>query len=425
MGIWRLVTREIRHRKLSFALGVFSVLVAVGVVVAALAMLDSHRLRTGQIVDEMETLKRDEMRLLEDDYRKIMKTLGFNVLILPKDWDPSRAKPPGQGLNFMPEEYVKRLAESKVVTVRHLLPVLEQWTHWPERDTWLTVVGTRGEVPLIHRDPKRPIAQPVKKGNLVLGYDVHRRLGLKVGDKVTFRKAELTVSQVRPEVDPNTDWSVWLNLAQAQEMLDKKGLINAIQALECRCAWANVEKVRDEIARILPETQVKPLASKALARKQARERAAEAHETAIRQMKQHRANLVRQRRDLVTWLVPVVVVGCAIWIGLLTFINVRQRRSEIGILRAIGLRSRHILLVFLTRAVLVGVLGALLGYVAGFALGALAGGAALDAAVAATLFQPWLLAVVLGVAPLLSALASWAPAIVAAQQDPAVVLSEE
>ena len=425
MGIWRLVTREILHRKLSFALGVFSVLVAVGVVVAALAMLDSHELRTRQIVDDMEVRKRDEMRRLEDDYRKIMKTLGFNVLILPKDQDPSQRKQSAEGLSTMPEEYVQRLAESKVVTVRHLLPVLEQWTFWPERDTWLTVFGTRGEVPLVHRDPKKPIAQPVKRGNIAVGYDVHRRLGLKAGDKVIFRKAELTVSQVRGELDPQTDWSVWLNLAQAQELLDKKGLINAIQALECRCAWADTAKVREEILRILPETRVKPLASKALTRKRARERAAVAHETAIDDVRLHRAHLARQRRDLVKWLLPVVVVGCAVWVGLLTFINVRQRRGEIGILRAIGLRSRHVLLVFLARAVLVGVLGALLGYAAGFVVGALAGGAALDPAVAAALFHAWVLAAVLGVAPLLSALASWAPAIVAAQQDPAVVLSEE
>ena len=43
----------------------------------------------------------------------------------------------------------------------------------------------------------------------------------------------------------------------------------------------------------------------------------------------------------------------------------------------------------------------------------------------AELFAPGLLGIVLVAAPVLAMLASWAPATVAARQDPAVVLSKE
>ena len=38
-------------------------------------------------------------------------------------------------------------------------------------------------------------------------------------------------------------------------------------------------------------------------------------------------------------IVPLVMAGSIALIGLLAFVNVRQRKSEIGILRAIGLTT--------------------------------------------------------------------------------------
>ncbi|MCX6929283.1 MAG: hypothetical protein NT154_39595, partial [Verrucomicrobia bacterium] len=85
MNLLRLVFREILHRKLSFLLGVLSAAVAVACLVAELAMLKKHDARTDQIIAAKEAETRREMAKLEDDYRKLMLKMGFNVLILPKD----------------------------------------------------------------------------------------------------------------------------------------------------------------------------------------------------------------------------------------------------------------------------------------------------------------------------------------------------
>ena len=121
-------------------------------------------------------------------------------------------------------------------------------------------------------------------------------------------------------------------------------------------------------------------------------------------------------------LVPLVMVGCVVWIGLLAFGNVRDRAFEIGILRALGLQSRRVLLVFLARAALVGLCGAGLGYPAGFIVGVLWGE---GPAAYSALFDPVMLLVVVLAAPLLAGLASWVPAVVATRQDPAAILREE
>ena len=49
MTLLHLITREILHHKLSFSLGIVSVIVAVGVLVGELTLLDTHDLQTQQI----------------------------------------------------------------------------------------------------------------------------------------------------------------------------------------------------------------------------------------------------------------------------------------------------------------------------------------------------------------------------------------
>ena len=57
--------------------------VAVGVLVGELTLLDAHDIQTQRIIEEKEKKTEIDMAVMEDDYRKIMKELGFNLLILP------------------------------------------------------------------------------------------------------------------------------------------------------------------------------------------------------------------------------------------------------------------------------------------------------------------------------------------------------
>ena len=138
--------------------------------------------------------------------------------------------------------------------------------------------------------------------------------------------------------------------------------------------------------------------------------------------KQSRDSLRNQRESFVAILVPIIIAASAVWIGLLTYGNVRQRQSEIGILRAIGLRSSQILTIFLSKSVLVGILGSVLGYILGFGIGMAWGDLPASSAAGNQLFNNRSLLLALLMAPLLSLMASWIPAVVASRQDPATVL---
>lgn len=424
MGLFHLVFREILHRKLSFLLGVVSASVAVACLVAALGILHKHDLRTEQIIAAKEAETRQQMATLEDDYRKLMLKMGFNVLIIPKDQNLSDLFADDFASKYMPEEYAARLAKSRVATINHVLPSLQQKVKWPERERTVLLMGVRGEV-YIQSKQQKPLLEPVATGTMVLGHELARNLALGAGHKTQFMGREFTVAKVNPERGNKDDITIWINLPEAQQLLGKPGLINGILALDCTCDTLDrLGRIRPEIANILPDTQVIEYASQALTRAEARQRAAAEARAAVQREQAGRDKLRAEREALAAVLVPVVVLGSGIWIGLLALANVRDRRGEIGILRALGLRSRQLLLIFLGKAILIGLTGACVGYLAGRLIGAMwHEGPGAPAAIG--LVEPRLLILVLVATPIVAAMASWLPAIYAAQQDPAVVLREE
>ena len=123
-------------------------------------------------------------------------------------------------------------------------------------------------------------------------------------------------------------------------------------------------------------------------------------------------------------LVPLVLAGCSLLIGLLAFLNVRDRQAEVGILRALGLKSSQVYLIFLSKALVIGILGALAGLPLGHLVAvstakSLAGSQGELLSASRGLFLLVLLAT-----PLVTLLASWIPTLFAVRQDPSETLRE-
>ena len=428
MTIWNLLIREIMHRKLNFALAVFSVMVASGSLIGSVTLLRIHDIHTGRLLEQKQADLEQRMARLQDDTRKAMLKLGFNIVILPKDQNLSDWYADDYASKYMPEEYVHKLADSGVVTVRHFLPSLQQKIEWPEYKRTIILVGARGEVPNLHKNPVKPMVQPVPPGTISLGSELHRSLEMKVGDTVELMGRQFTVHACHEERGNKDDITAWIYLAEAQELLDKEGKINAILALECLCTTDALPKIRQEIAGILADTQVIERGSRAIARAEARTQVEEQARVAIEKEIIAREDLRAVRERLASILTPVVVTACAVWIAILGFTNVRARREEIGILRAIGVRSRDVMVMFVARHVLLGVLGGAMGFVAGV-LAAIYFSAAHEGTqirmIDMDLSWPGLLLASVGGAAALAVIAGWIPTMIAARQDPADVLRED
>ncbi len=428
MTIWKLVTSEILHRRMNFALGVLSVMVASASFIGSVTLLRIHDLLTGQILEAKQDELANRMAVLKDDTRKAMLKLGFNVVILPKDQNLADWYADDYASKYMPEDYVHKLANSRIVTVRHFLPSLQQKIEWPERKRKIILVGTRGEVPNLHKNPVKPLVQPVPPGTISFGYELHRSLDLKVGDKVELMGRQFVVQACHKERGNKDDITAWIYLAEAQELLDKQGLINAILALECLCTGDALPLIRKEIAAILPGTQVIERGSRALARAEARTKVEEEAKIAIEKEKLGRQHLRAVRERLASILTPVIVTACAVWVALLGFTNVRARREEIGVLRTLGVSAKSILVMFVSRHILVGVLGGALGFCAGV-LAAVYFSTALEGTriqiTSMDISAAGLLVLSVGGAAALAVIAGWIPTMTAIRQDPADVLREE
>ena len=125
--------------------------------------------------------------------------------------------------------------------------------------------------------------------------------------------------------------------------------------------WADLPKVTQEISAYLPDTQVIEKITKAQARANMRMEAAKLAEQTLKQEKIHQQHLGNRCRTLAASIISASIVAGGIWMAFLSLINVRNRRSEIGILSAVGVGSGQIINLFLFKSIIVGLLGAVLG----------------------------------------------------------------
>jgi putative ABC transport system permease protein len=457
MTLSHLIFREITYRKLHFALSVLAVAIAALAIVASDWIIRrdaevTRRIMTEKIA-ETEAAIEAKVQLvsaagsdLEDTIRKQMVGLGFNVLILPEHQDVGELHLNGTLSQTMPETYVQQLADSKVMTVNHLLPTVMKRVLWPEQDIDVVLYGTRGEIPLMHRGLKKPILDAVAPGQMVVGHWIHTKLGLQVGQEIEFMGKKFNVSKLHPERGSSDDVTVWVDLGQAQELLGLQNLVHAILALECECTGDRISVVRQEIAGILPGTQVIERYSQALARAEARSKAKQvaeqslvdeklAGEAALAREIESRTRIQNEHRQLARVILPLVLLLAASAVALLAYVNVRYRREEIGILRALGLRTQQILVVILGRSLVSGVIGGVLGVCMGIAVGAAVGPmlddvtTSISVGLSETIIGSSSFLVTLLVTPLLavllSMLASWIAAASAASQDAALILQGE
>jgi hypothetical protein len=267
MSIARMALVEILRRRLTFVLATLAVAVAAATLLSARAALTAYSIRSDALLARKEVEMNKKLKLLQDEMRKATLKLSFNLQILPGEQNMRELHDKDVPTAFMPEEYVHRMAESRMLSVRHFFPMLSQKVKWPEFKRTIFLVGCKGEVPNLFKSHRAPLIQPVPDGTMIVGYELQQSLGLQEGQKVKLMGREFVIQQCYPQRGTRDDIGVWIPLKDAQELLDRPGLINAILALECSCMGnMGVEKIRAEIAKCLPDTRVIEFGTKVLAR---------------------------------------------------------------------------------------------------------------------------------------------------------------
>lgn len=425
MSLWSMLLREIAYRKLNFLLGWAGISAAIALLVGVLTCLQFHAVRSEDLVSRKEKETKAVMAALRSDLKKSMQRLGYNAIVLPKDQSLGDWYAEDYTATTMPESWAPRLADTSELLDRYL-PRLRQKLKWEEKQWTILVVGVGQEHVLeTSVSDGTPLTNAIRRGSCIVGYELHHALDLKTGADIAILRRVFHVEKCERELGTKDDISIWMNLADAQELMNKPGAINEILIVEHLSVWGNLAEVRRRMTGVLPDCQVVEIASETMSRTHARIKVAEEAQASVKQEREQRDLLQAERRNAMTQLAPLGFLACAVWIGCLMYLNVRERALEIGVLRAIGFQAADIRVLILSKACLLGVVGGLAGFALGTTVAILleARAQASTAMALGIALGQFGLAVAMAVAACV--IGSWLPARIAVAMDPAEVLHEE
>ncbi len=466
MSMFRLLTAELWHRKLNITLSLLALVAAATLFVASPTLLGGYRNESEQQLSAMQAATESalaemqaetdaellamqqkaesDLAQLDKQTKRIMRDLGFNLRIVHKNTDMSQLYAAFVAFD-MPEEYLARLAESPEITkIVHLVATLKQMVQWEDQPRLL--VGFAPEATQTHIEKKAPMGFQIKPGTVYLGAVSGE--GHAVGDKVDILGKEFEVARILPpHGTAEEDIAICMHLKDAQLVLEKPARISEILALGCKCKTIErIEEITQQLELVLPEAKVTEHRMQAIAREDQRKLIVNHNEQTMADYRANRERIVQQEQDsqqqivdqeishrnrvmglltaVTSVVTPLIVLVCAIWVGMLAWSNVRERRVEIGLLRALGKSSSSIASLFLGKAVLLGMVGGAVGCALGYVMARWLATSMLGVDMAH--FTPSLLAsccALLGT-PMVAAMASYLPTLSAVNQDPAVVLMD-
>ncbi len=321
----RAIYKEIFHRKINFLLGILAITIAVTLFVSFYTM--------------SEASKRETIRINQD--------MGFNLRIVPQKTDMNKFWHLGYSEYTMPQEKVLWSMSFNDFSFAHLTAILHHKILWHGIKIILTGISNEIESSDIKHTPMIHIIKPE---HLILGYEVANKLDLKQGDNVNLLGKAFIISNTLSENGNMDDIRIFGRLEEIQDILNMRGQVNEIRVLNCLCLISGKEDplliMRKQLQQVLPESRI---------------------------IMDKNITMIREQQRLMfekyfALIIPFVVVVCAIWIAVIVLINVRDRKQEIGTLRAQGYGGGYIATLFLGKAILFGVLGAFLGFIIGSVL---------------------------------------------------------
>lgn len=373
--------KEIKYRWENFILTLLGIVAAVTIIVLFFMMTAASK---------------NETRVLTRD-------MGFNLKILPKATDMNAFWVNGYSEKYMPQDYAQRIVDARKFSYAHITATLHKQISWNDLNVILTGISPDELEPKQMKKSKMIFA--VTPGKVYVGYEIAHKLGLKEEQEIDVLGKRFRIERCLAETGSNDDIRIYFDLSELQQLLNLEHKINEIMALNCICSTKGDDPlgvVRGDLEEILPDAKVIMNRTIATARE-------------------------RQRKmvdNYMAVLLPVFLVVCALWIATFSMLNVMQRKTEIGLLRAMGFDSFYIARLFLWRILLIGLLGALIGYGLATWIGLTYGPQIFKVTARSVKAVYELLYWSLLLAPLFALISSLIPITIAVSQEPAKVLKD-
>ena len=287
---------------------------------------------------------RNSARFSNRSMQLIMKNMGHNLLILPMEADALAFHTCSDRQVAFDGDVCKEMAKHKRLASKYYANVLQTKVRVGDTDAVLTGVEP------VHRGdetPEKPhLLEPIPAEAALLGAGIAQELELNEGDSLSVLDRRFSISRVQPPKGTIEDHRIWIDLEVCQELLQRKGEVNAILAFLCmqgkslEGVLAGQRKAFDELFpdfRVIPKTDI--LVGRYLAR-------------------------MTTNRYLQYLL--LLVLGITVLLIVVTGLQeVAERRHEIGILLAMGAGYAYIILLYVVKILAVALVSSLAGFLIG------------------------------------------------------------
>ncbi len=325
-----LVLKNLARRKGRTVLNSIGLILAIAVIVATVTISNSMEIKIGEEVEKY----------------------GPNVVVTPDT--KSINVPYGSvtvGSSTFDEATLKNLETiENAVNIRIVSPKLFGQTEYEESNLLMVGVNADDERLLkVWWDINGEIPEPGSDETL-LGSEVYSALELSIGSSIDLNDRTFTVTGYLSETGSNDDYTVFLPLATAQEMMGLPGKVSVVD-IGALCSDCPVEEISKQIMDAIPGVKATP----------------------VKQAVETRMMAVEQAASFSLGLASVVLVAGCIGVMNTMVSSVHQRRREIGVFLSLGADSSFVYRIFLFEAVLLGLAGGLLGAGLGVASSVLLG----------------------------------------------------
>lgn len=241
---------------------------------------------------------------------------------------------------------------------------------------------------------------PRESGGAVIGKDVADKLYLKPGDNISLGRAgKVRISGVLAGMGSHDDGLIFTDMKWVQSHFNKGNSISLIE-ISALCSSCPIEEIVAQITDVLPGARI----------------------VAVKETVELKMQAMHyfHRFSLGISLLLLIVAGIIIFFAMTA--SVRERVQEIGLFRAIGFRTGHIIQVLLTEAFIVSLLAGVVGNVIGIISARFIAPYMMSAYGLEFQFDPYLATAALAASVLVGLAASVYPAVKGGRLDPVEAL---
>lgn len=254
------------------------------------------------------------------------------------------------------------------------------------------------------------IEDPFDNQSSMVGKNVADAMNLSIGDVYSIdyiidyenssnvRTYDLNVIGII-NTEGHEDNQIFVNLQVAQNITGRYNQVHTVQ-VSALCNACPVDEFAREIMDAIPYTEAR----------------------SVKQLVSAEMNILGKIENMMFLVTIVALLASALGVMTTMTTSVIERRKEIGLMKSIGAENKRIILLFLSEATIIGILGGFAGYVIGLILSQFIGMSVFNTSISPTLE---VIPIVLGISVGVSLLASILPVRKAVNVEPAIVLRGE